>query len=262
MPRTILRNKPLVEAIFELQWELETRGEGFQVDPHIKLLIGRMYDRLEDDYPFHEPLPLATMPDEIAPHIVRHRFRKGENQWPLVQLGPGVVTLNDTEGYVWEEFEQRISRLVDTLFELYPSPDGLSVNLVRLRYIDAIDFDFGKDSVFGFLGDMLKLHVELLPSLFEGTGISDTPLRLDLRFAFASIKPRGAMTLRFARGERKGREALLWETTVVSSGEDAPKTRNAIAECASQAHALTHNWFFQLIEGKLLERFEPCTIDQ
>lgn len=77
MQRVVLKNKPLVEAIFELQWELEARGEGFEVDPHIKLLIGRMYDRLEDEYPFPEPLPLATMPDEIAPHIVRHRFRRG-----------------------------------------------------------------------------------------------------------------------------------------------------------------------------------------
>ena len=262
MQTMVLKNKPLVEAIFELRWQLETRGEGFQVDPHFKLLVGRMYDRLEDEYPVHEPLPLASMPDEIAPHIVRHRFRKGEDLWPLVQLGPGVITLNDTEGYVWEEFEERVSRLVDTLFDAYPVGDSPVINLLRLRYIDAIDFDFDKDSVFGFLGDMLKLHVELLPSLFEGTGVSHMPVRLDLRFAFTSTKPRGAMSLRFARGERKGREALMWETTVVVQGTGAPKTKSEIAEWAKQAHELTHNWFFQLIEGKLLERFEPCTIDQ
>lgn len=176
--------------------------------------------------------------------------------------GPGVVTLNDTDGYVWEDFEKRAAKLVDTLFEAYPKPDSLSVNLLRLRYIDAIDFDYARDSVFGFLRDMLKLRVELLPSLFEATGVSDMPLRLDLRFAFPSTNPKGAMNLRFARGERKGREALLWETTVILRGEDTPKTKNGIAEWASQAHELTREWFFQLIEGDLLERFEPCTIDQ
>lgn len=87
MMRKILKNKPLVEAIFELRWNLQEPSPGMRVDPHYKLLIGRLYDKLNDEYPFHEQLPTATMPDEIAGYVVRHRFRKDKDKWPLIQIG-------------------------------------------------------------------------------------------------------------------------------------------------------------------------------
>ncbi|NLE46278.1 MAG: TIGR04255 family protein [Chloroflexi bacterium] len=258
MTRVILRNKPLVEAIFELHWELEQREGGLLVDPHTRLLVGRLYDRLEDEYPFHEELPLAVMPDEIAPYAVRHRFRRAENQWPLVQLGPGVVTLNDTVDYVWETFEKRAKRLVDLLFATYPSPEKLAVDYLLLRYIDAVDFDFERENVYEFLRDKLKTRVELLPSLFIQTGVHDVPLHLDLRFAFPVATPRGEMNLRFARGERGGSEALVWEITLVGRDRYDADTKDGITEWLEQAHALTDDWFFKLIEGDLKVRFDPC----
>lgn len=261
MERVILKKKPLVEAIFELHWKLEAREGAFDVDPHFRLLVGRLYDRLEGEYPFHEQLTLAMMPDEVAPHIPRHRFRRGENLWPLVQLGPGVVTLNDTERYVWRDFEERAARLVNTLLNAHPVPDSLVFSLLQLRYIDAVDFDFDGGSVFEFLRDKLKTHLGLLPSLFEDTGVGNVPVRLDVRLAFPSTRPRGAMNLRFARGETRGREVLLWETTVVCRDEYTPDTKDGIAQWAREAHDLTDDWFFKLIEGDLKERFEPCTVD-
>jgi hypothetical protein len=115
MTRKILKNKPLVEAIFELRWELQEHEPGMKIDPHYKILIGRIYDRINRvsaEYPFHEPLATATIPDEMVGYVVQHRFRKGENEWPLIQIGPGVITLNDTKGYVWEDFEERISNVL------------------------------------------------------------------------------------------------------------------------------------------------------
>ena len=120
MDRVILTNKPLVEAIFELRWELQEVSPGFKTDPHYPILIGGIYGKAKSQYGFHEKLPTATMPDEIAGYIVQHRFRKGENSWPLIQIGPGIITLNDTEGYVWEDFEKRIPAVVDMLFDTYP----------------------------------------------------------------------------------------------------------------------------------------------
>jgi len=262
MAGVVLKNKPLVEAIFELHWELEKREGGIQADPHMHLLVGRMYDRLLDEYPFHEPLPLASVPDMMAPYMVRHRFRRAKSEWPLVQVGPGVVTLNNTDGYTWESFKRRCARLVDVLFDVYPAPETLAVNFLQLRYIDAVDFGFERDSVFDFLGDKLKLQLGLLPSLFEDTGVDDAPVHLDLRFAFRSTRPEGEMNLRFARGERKGREALLWETTLVTRGEHTPTTTAGIGQWLGEAHELTDDWFFKLIEGDLMERFEPCTLHE
>gem|GEM_PF-5568194 len=50
-----LPNKPLVEAIFEFRWQIPSE-EG---DPHYTLFVGRLYDRVQPHYPFHEPLPTA-----------------------------------------------------------------------------------------------------------------------------------------------------------------------------------------------------------
>lgn len=257
MARKVLKNKPLVEAIFELRWNLQEPAPGMKIDPHYKLLIGRLYDKLNDEYPFHEQLPAAAMPDEIVGHMVQHRFRRDKDKWPLVQIGPGIITVNDTEGYVWEDFEERILRAVSTIFEVYPeSKDNLKVNRLLLRYIDAITFDFEKDDVFTFLNEQMKTEINIYQKLFEGTRVEKLPLDLDLRFSFASREPDGAIHIRFARGKRRESDALIWETMVESGSEDVPKVQNEIPDWIREAHNLTDDWFFKLIAGELLRRFE------
>jgi len=255
--RKILKNKPLVEAIFEIRWELQEPASGMKIDPHYKILIGRIYDRVKDEYPFHEQLPTATMPDEIAGYVVQHRFRKDKDRWPLIQIGPGIITLNDTEGYVWEDFEKRIHHVVDVLFSAYPeSEDNLRINWLLLRYIDAVDFDFYDNNIFSFLRENLKIDINIYKKLFEETEVSNLPLGFDLRFSFPAKKPKGAVHLRFVRGKRKNVDALIWETHVQSVGEDSPKTKDQISAWVIDAHILTDDWFFKMIEGELLRRFE------
>lgn len=257
MARKILKNKPLVEAIFEIRWELQEPAPGMKIDLHYKILIGRIYDRVKDEYPFHEQLPTATMPDEIAGYVVQHRFRKDKDKWPLIQIGPGIITLNDTEGYVWEDFEKRIHHVLDVLFEAYPDPDSnLRINWLLLRYIDSVDFDYKGNDIFSFLRENLKINIDVHEKLFEETGVSNLPLGFDLRFSFPAKKPKGAVHLRFVRGIRKNVDALIWETHVQSVGEDAPKTKEQVNAWVTDAHTLTDDWFFKMIEGELLRRFE------
>ncbi|MBL7117693.1 MAG: TIGR04255 family protein [Candidatus Syntrophoarchaeum sp.] len=256
MVRKILKDKPLVEAIFELRWELQEPTSGMKIDPHYKILIGRIYDRVKEEYPFHEQLPTATMPDEIAGYVVQHRFRESKDEWPLIQIGPGIITLNDTDGYIWADFEKRISHVLDTLFDAYPDAESnMKVSGLLLRYIDAVDFDYEKDDIFDFLKEKMKMNIEIHKMLFEKTGVSKLPLGLDLRFSFPSTKPKGAIHLRFARGKRKDADALIWETMVQSFGNDAPKVKKEITIWVKKAHELTNDWFFKMIEGELLRRF-------
>jgi uncharacterized protein (TIGR04255 family) len=257
MGRKILKNKPLVEAIFEVRWELQEPAPGMKIDPHYKILIGRIYDRVRDEYSFHEQLPTATMPDEIAGYVVQHRFRKDRDKWPLIQIGPGIITLNDTEGYVWEDFGKRIRHMVDILFEAYPDADNnLRINWLLLRYIDAVNFNYGEDNIFSFLRKNLKVNIDMYEKLFEETGVGNLPLGFDLRFSFPATKPKGAAHLRFVRGKKKDVDALIWETQVQSIGDDAPKDKDQIIDWGAGAHILTDDWFFKMIEGELLRRFE------
>lgn len=257
MTRKVLKNKPLVEAIFELRWNLQERAPGMKVDPYYKILIGRIYDKLNREYSFYEQLPTAFIPDEMTGYVVQHRFRKGKDQWPLIQIGPGIITVNDTEGYVWKDFEKRIIQIVDSLLEVYPdSKNNLKVNSLLLRYINAIAFDFEKDDIFGFLKEQMKTKINLYERLFENTRVKKLPLDFDLRFSFASMKPKGTVHFRFVRGKKEKSDVLIWEAMVRSAPKDAPKVQSKIAAWIKEAHDLTDDWFFKIIEGELLRRFE------
>jgi uncharacterized protein (TIGR04255 family) len=255
MIKKSLKNKPLVEAIFELRWSLEERAPGIKIDPHYRILVGRIYDRIREKYAHHEQLSAAALPDEIAGYLVQHRFRKDKDQWPLIQVGPGIITLNDTEGYSWEDFKRRISLMIDALFESYPDSENLEIEGLLLRYIDSIEFNYKTDDIFKFLKEKMKMNIVIYPKLFEGTGVGNLPLDFNLRFSFSSENPRGSLHLKFARGRVKEKDSLVWET-MFQSMEDVPKTKKEIIKWTDEAHRLTHDWFFKIIEGELERRFE------
>lgn len=256
MDRKVLKNKPLIEAIFEVKWTLKEKGEGLRIDPHYKILVGSLYSKLKEEYPFHEMLPAASIPDDIAGHVIQHRFRKDRSQWPLIQIGPGILTVNDTEGYIWEDFEKKVISAMNTLYETYPEPDTLRINSLLLRYIDAIDFDFGSDNIFDFLADMLKTTIRPYDKLFGETGVHSIPLSFDWRFSFPSVKPQGVIHLRFVRGKKENLDSLIWETMVQSTNEQILQMPEKTTDWLTDAHDLTDDWFFKLIEGELERRFE------
>ena len=253
-----LQHAPLVEAILEIKWKLLEQSPGVSVDPNYKILVGRLYDRLEKNFPFHEPLPTASMPDDMFPYVVQHRFRLGKGKWPLVQIGPGIVTLNYAdESYGWDDFESRSISLLDTLFSVYPNPaEDLSINNIVLRYIDAIPFDFSKNDVSHFILENLKINLAFPSEFLSIPQIQQKPSKIDLNFAFPITNPKGRINLRFATGTSDDTKALIWETIVQSNQTDLPSLPIGFKDWLSAVHDITHNVFFKLIEGPLMERFK------
>ena len=49
------KNKPLVEAIFELRWALQ-EVSGRQVDPYCPIMLGEFFSAVKDQYPHWEAL--------------------------------------------------------------------------------------------------------------------------------------------------------------------------------------------------------------
>jgi len=249
-----LVNKPLVEAIQEVKWHLDATPHGTHTDPHYRLLLARLSDRVTDDYPEHEELPAASVPDELAANVVQHRFRVGAGLWPLIQVGPGIFTVNSTADYSWSSFRPRVTTAVKTLYDAHPKVGELQITSLVLRYIDAVNFDFEKKSAFDFL-KKLKLHVSLPDSLFSDTGVASKASNLALHWSFACIRPKGFLSLRFARGQNAKGPALVWETIVESAADDLPRMPESFEIWLDDAHNLTHDWFFKLIEGDLERRF-------
>lgn len=266
MSRKDLKNKPLVEAILEVRWRLmpqaaeQSQGAGQPglpgVDPHHKLLLGRLFDRFQKQYPEHEQLATARLPDELAGHMVQHRFRTASNDWPLVQVGPGILTVNDTSKYTWVDFSGRANRAIESLFDAHPKLADLTIQSLVLRYIDAVEFDYGKNNAFDFLREQLKIQTSLPPSLFADTGVNELPASSQWQASFACSKPRGRVHISFATGQKNEKPVIVWETTVESSNSDVPSMPGGFPAWIDAAHDITDNWFFKLIEGELERRFE------
>lgn len=249
-----LTNKPLIEAIFELKWKLQKFENGDQ-DPN-KILAGMLYDKLKKDYPYFEKLAAADLPDEVAAYKVQNRFRVDKEKWPVVQIGPGIITVNDTENYKWEDFEKRIIEVVNILLDIYPNPKNLIFNSLLLRYIDSIDNFSTENNMFSFLEEKMHTKIELDEKLFEPKGVDINPLGIDFQTTFMSSKPKGAITLRFVRGDIENISKLVLETIFLSLEKDVPNDKDEIKQWLMEAHKLTDDWFFKLIEGDLYERFK------
>ena len=263
MPHKDLKNKPLVEAILEVKWQLAQPGQMSgvpqmalsAVDPHYRLLLGRLFDRFQKEYPVHEPQPAATLPDELVSHVVQHRFRAAKDDWPLVQVGPGILTLNETQRYTWTDFQNRAKEAVVRLFDAHPNVGELRIQSLVLRYIDAVEFNYQEESAFAFLKDKLKVGISLPPSLFQDTGVGDLPRSFSWQATFQCSKPRGSLHVSFATGRKEGKPAILWETTVHSAVDELPDMPDGFPSWLDVANETTHDWFFKLIEGELERRF-------
>jgi uncharacterized protein (TIGR04255 family) len=236
-----LKNKPLVEAILEIRWQLRGAPPAPQIDPHYKLLLGRLFDRMRKDYPEHEQLPTANVPDELVGHVVQHRFRLGANSWPLVQVGPGVFTVNSTADYTWRDFRPRVLAAIDRFYDAHPKVGELKITNLILRYIDAVYFDYTNENLFEFLKDKLKCAVSLPDNLFQGAAVENRPNSFTWQTAFKSGNPRGFISIRFATGQKSNGPAVVWETTVESAGDDLPEMPKDFESWLDAAHEITDN---------------------
>lgn len=249
----ILTQKPLVEAIFEIRWALTPQTDGTLRDPYYQILVGRLSGEIRSQFPHWEPLPIAEVPEHLVPHIVQHRFRATESGWPVLQLGPGLLTVNDTEGYEWPKFRELCLFAIDKLKHVYAdAKQPLQIAQVMLRYVDA-DL-LTEETPQDFL-KKLKVIAKVPDILFENTHVSDELLGLDLQWVFRAHHPKGAAQFRIAQGQKENQNAIIWEIAVISRGTDASDFLTENTDWLEAAHQMTDDWFFKLIDGELLEKY-------
>jgi uncharacterized protein (TIGR04255 family) len=254
-----LPKKPLVEAIFELRWKLQQPGQGNVIDPGFQVLLGRFYDNVSSkNFCEMENLPISVVPEVMTPYVVRHRFRKTKEGWPLIQLGTGMLSVNDTESYDWETFRPMLRQAVEALLDTYPVKIApLVLGQATLRYIDAIPLNTfgGGQGVLEFLEDHLHTNISIDPLLFDDPKIAMVPEALNLRLNFRLDKPRGLGVLSFSTGMKENVPSIIWENMVISREPDVPKTLDEFETWFVEAHAVTDRWFFTLCRGELFTSF-------
>ncbi len=251
-----LNNKPLVEAIFELHWELEQSPNLPPHDPGFRIALGRYYDHVREKYPKIIDLPSARVPEELTANVVRHQFRRDFDRWPLSQLGPGILTVNETQDYKWDTFKKHIQIAIHAIYESYPSDIHLFKPVeVKLRYINAVLYDREKTDPITFLDKYLHTKVSIDYDLFGDFEKDNVPSGLMLNLTIPLSNPKGVGIINFANGYQEDKPAIIFETTISSKENDTPNKEKDFDGWISSAHEIAEKWFFTLCKGELLESF-------
>ena len=268
-PRDIvLHSPPLGEAWLEIRWQMQQSGfPGQAQDANFPFALGLFYEAVRDKYPHKRDLDSSRAPPDLLPHIVRHQFWKGDYKWPVLQLGPGIATVNFTRPYSWSFLKEEALYLREKLQNAYNGalPHG---RLITLRYLNAEPFDFIENDILEFLSTKLNTKLKL-PTYMPGDfSLKSFPKNLNIQVSYELIEPKGTASVMIATGAREIPpkagppenlvNSTLWQIDVSSENYDVPNL--ADAECYSEwldsAHLVIHEWFFSFTDGELYAKYK------
>ncbi len=251
-----LKKAPILEAIFEMRWEMPQVPNTQTVrDPAYPLLYGRLYDRFKKEYTVAEDLPSVQMHPDAGPYVVRHRMRKSADEWPIVQVGPGILTINEAKGYSWDQFRHEIVRVFEAFTDFYPaSTFPLNILKTELRFVNAVDVEAGINPV-KFFEENLNTRLELDSDLFTKNKMKPFPEALTLNAGFQIEEPVGNAMLGIGSGGVEDKPAIIQQMLFNSTGENAPQDLGSLDPWLDSMHSIAKNWFETLFKGKLLQKF-------
>jgi len=153
-----LKNAPLQEVVFELKWELPLDENGIPYDPGFDNALGLFAKEIEHRFPIQKSL-LPPNSNRNTAYQLTHQFWQQELVWPVVQLGRGILTVNDVEGnYVWDENYRPIIELaVESLVRSYKNK--LQLSAFSLQYVDAVDVAAGVTNSSEFIANNFRTQV-------------------------------------------------------------------------------------------------------
>lgn len=265
-----LERKPLAEAWLELQWRTEHNQPPApalipsedDVDTYYPLALGAFFQNIRHDYPVQEALPASILPDNAFPNTIRHRFRTGADQWPVLQIGPGVATVNVVEPYTWQLFRKQALFLRRSLLSAYGGVE-LQPTAVILRYRNAFPFDYHTGNVLEYLGQNLNLKVVGSQHIPGAIGDGPGPAEFSLNLGYLLSKPEAIGNIRVAtamqtNSDNEVKRVLIADLEVRgrNDGVNVVLHEDGFSTWLDEAHAVIHEWFFALIDGSLREGFE------
>lgn len=259
--RKDLPNKPLLEAIFELHLTAgEDPGEDTlyadRIDASYPLWVGNFYDKIKAEYPAHETLSPYGFPGMEG--VLCNRFRSAPGKWPLIQIGPKVVTLNQTSSYHWENsFLPSISKLSEAILLSHPCSGLLQVDRLVLRYINGFDFSsVDQSDAIESLSRHFDLGISINENLISKLNLSPVPAAVDISIDYPHSNPAGNLKVRFSNPNKDSPSLIVWEIVFSSGFEGEPFKPASVEDWAVNAHELTSGAFFSLLDSDLYQSFQ------
>lgn len=236
-----LPNAPLVEVVMELRWKISTREEL----SGIQYLYGDLYNELKRKYPHRESIIPVEIPVEMTVQQPVHRYRAEKNGYPLLQVGPGILTLNITDQkYYWETFYRDAKEIIQTFLRIYPQPKSISPSML---YIDFFPFTYAENNVHEFINQ--KFNVSFGQTFFQTT---EHPT--DFNMGFAYNIGLGNLRINFQKGNYQSAEGVLLQTRL--NGDMDQAGEEEIGRWLDESHNLLSDVFKKLTMGELYESFK------
>jgi len=239
-----LKNSPLKEAIFELSWQSPLDQTGFPLDKEFELVLGKFQSAIANDFPIYKRTIPANAPLKIYGRPI-HQFWKGELKWPVVQLGPGILTVNDTdENYVWDpNYRQTIHSAILALTQSYNHQR--SFNRLSLKYIDSVDISLVSEAS-KFVSENLQTNI------MNGFEVPGELSGLNIHQVFSVSGSQIAITIQTAVNNSNGKPAIMWITSVEKNGSFSVEN---VLSWIDEAHTIASDLFVKMLNPKFYELF-------
>ena len=239
-----LPNAPLIEVIFEIKWDITNKTDIID----FQYLYGDLYSNFKDQYPYRENLVPSEIPFDIVRGLPVFRFRVDKNSYPLVQIGPGVLTINTIDSkYFWEEFRSEASKLLSILNEIYPKYKDFNLS-PALTYIDFFDYDKEKMTSLDFINTYLQLNIS--ESFINSSEASLSDINLKFNYKLKN----DICSLNLSDGKVNNRNGIILQTKVI--GEKAKYSKDLLETWIDTSHELSSDIFKSLTKGELFETFK------
>lgn len=234
-----LPRAPLQEVIFEILWEIEVDQLGQPYDANFDLAQGAFAKAIRPQFPIIK----KTIPDGVPEHLFYpktvRQFWKEKDVWPVLQIGPGMFALNDTEAnYEWDKtFYPLIYFGIKHLEESYEQ--SLQFKAVSLRYIDAVEVDdLEKNGVLEFINKNFKVN---LGNNFSHLGEASN---ININQTFA-LDNNNKLSLIISDGKTKlDKPAIIWQIHIIN---ESRMNKDEVLKWVNEAHIITSRTFKEII---------------
>lgn len=225
---------------------IKVDSKGIPTEIHFDLAQGVFHKFISNDF-VHRVTKTYPSEIKIFPRI-KHQYWKKENEWPVIQIGPGILTVNDTEkNYIWSSFSALIMDSINKLADSYQSE--FDISRASLRYIDAVELEAESSSEkLNFINNNFKVNLindfSIDSAILKGLNINQTYLLPD--------KSSVNFTISDGRSKRD-LSAIAWQSQVTNSNI---KSIEDIENWLEIAHSVSHELFEKTINTDFYEQFK------
>lgn len=239
-----LPKAPLVEVVFELKWDIKMKSD---LDD-FQYLYGDLYANLKDEFPNRERLTPLEIPFDALINIPVFRFTKNENKYPLIQIGPGVISINTlNEFYVWEDFRENIHQLLDILKDIYPKFQTLKI-IPALIYIDFLKFNDSNTKGYNFINQ--NFNISINSNILNDIDSTISDININTNYQIGT----DILSIRINEGKaNNSTDGIVLQTKVNGNGQSYDK--ESLKEWLESAHLLSSKTFKSLIKEDLYNTF-------